>query len=271
MDHGVHNGSMGGSAALVVLLVVLPSVLLIIYLVVAGRELRRSTWSGWRTASFAVGTLLIIAAISPPLSDWAHRDLSGHMVQHLLLGMFGPLALVLGAPGTLLLRNIPVTIARRIVAFLATRPIRFLIHPITAALLDIGGMYVLYLTPLYVLSMTDPLVYVLLHLHFVISGYLFTWSIAGPDPAPHRAGMPMRLTVVFLATAAHANLGKLMYGYGYPRGTMADLSELQAAAQWMYYGGDLAELLLIIAFFAMWFRRRNILPVAFADRRQGLY
>jgi len=75
MDHGVHNGSMGGSAALVVLLVVLPSVLLIIYLVVAGRELRRSTWSGWRTASFAVGTLLIIAAISPPLSDWAHRDL----------------------------------------------------------------------------------------------------------------------------------------------------------------------------------------------------
>lgn len=102
-------------------------------------------------------------------------------------------------------------------AFFKMRPVRFVIHPITAALLGIGGMYVLYLTPLYALSMTDPLVFVLLHLHFVISGYLFTWSIAGPDPAPHRPGMVMRLAVVFLATAAHANLGKIMFGYGYPR------------------------------------------------------
>lgn len=203
--------------------------------------------------------------MSPPVSDWAHHDLRGHMVQHLLLGMFAPLGLALGAPGTLLLRNVPVRVARGIVAFLGKLPVRFLIHPITAALLDIGGMYVLYLTPLYALSLSDPLVHVLLHVHFVISGYLFTWVIAGPDPAPHRPGMLMRLAVLFLATAAHANLGKIMYGFGYPRGTIADLGEIQAAAQWMYYGGDLAELLLTIAFFAMWFRSRH-LPEPLAGR-----
>lgn len=251
MVQGAHHGSVSGSAALFVLLVILPTILLFFYLVAACRERKTSMWSVWRMASFTAGTLLIVAAILSPLSDWAHQDLRGHMVQHLLLGMFGPLGLVLGAPGTLFLRNIPVTVARRVMAFFKMRPVRFVIHPITAALLGIGGMYVLYLTPLYALSMTDPLVFVLLHLHFVISGYLFTWSIAGPDPAPHRPGMVMRLAVVFLATAAHANLGKIMFGYGYPRGTMADLSELQAAAQWMYYGGDIAELLLIVAFFAM--------------------
>src|SRR5690606_31035015 len=106
------------------------------------------------------------------------------------------------------------------------------------------------------------------HVHFLLSGYLFTWSIAGPDPAPHRPGMPMRLIVVFLATAAHAVLGKIMYGYGYPRGIAADPTELRAAAQWMYYGGDLAEFLLIIAFFALWFGRRNALPLVFAEPRR---
>ena len=190
--------------------------------------------------------------MSPPLSGWAHHDLRGHMVQHLLLGMFAPLGLALGAPGTLLLRNVPVEVARRIVAFLHTRLVRILTHPATAALLDVGSMYVLYLTPLYALSLSNPLVHVLLHVHFVLAGYLFTWSIAGPDPAPHRPGMLTRLAVLVVAMGAHASLGKIMYGYGYPRGTRAGLAEIQAAAQWMYYGGDLAELLLAIAFFAMW-------------------
>nr|WP_312457091.1 hypothetical protein [Pseudescherichia sp.] len=68
--------------------------------------------------------------------------------------------------------------------------------------------------------------------------------------------------MIFLATAAHAILGKLMYGYGYPQGTSASLEEIQAAAQWMYYGGDLAEFLIIVGFFAAWFRQRSTLPGA---------
>jgi putative membrane protein len=48
-----------------------------------------------------------------------------------------------------------------------------------------------------------------------------------------------------------------MYAYGYPRGKPHDHGEIQAAAQLMYYGGDLAELLLSVAFFAAWFRIAN--------------
>lgn len=255
MAPAAHHAASGGSAALFVLLVLLPAVALVLYLVAAWRE-RADRWSGWRSASFAAGIGLILAAMSPPVMGWAHHDLRGHVAQHLLLGMFAPLALVLGAPATLLLRNLPPARARGLVALLGAAPVRVLIHPVTAALLDIGGMYVLYLTPLYALALSDPLLHVLVHLHFVIAGCLFSWAIAGPDPAPHRPNMPLRLGVLFLATAAHAVLAKIMYGYGYPRGTAADLAEIQAAAQWMYYGGDLAELLLMAAFFALWFRRR---------------
>ena len=268
MMHGGHHADAGLSLALILLFVVVPGVVLAFYLAGAFRERTKEGWSWWRIVSFSSGIFLVIAAVVPPVSDWAHQDMRGHMAQHLLLGMFAPLALALGAPGTLLLRNVSATAGRAIVSFLSTIPLRVLTHPITAALLDIGGMYLLYLTPLYVLTQDHPSLHIFLHVHFLVSGYLFTWSIAGPDPAPHRPGMPMRLAVVFLATAAHAILGKIMYGYGYPRGTGADPLELQAAAQWMYYGGDLAEFLLIIAFFAMWFGRRNALPSMFAEVQQ---
>ena len=254
----MHHPEGAPSAALFILLVITPVVLLGIYLFAAVRI----RWSGWRTASFAAGVGLIVSSMLPPLASWANHDLRGHMLQHLFLGMFGPLGLVFGAPGSLLLRSVSARTARGIMNFLRIRPIRFLIHPVTAAFLDIGGMYLLYLTPFYALSMGDPVLFVLLHVHFVLSGYLFTWSVAGPDPAPHRPSGNLRLIVLFLATAAHAILGKLMYGYGYPQGTQASLEEIQAAAQWMYYGGDLAEFLIIVGFFAAWFRQRSTLPDA---------
>ncbi len=262
----MHHGSPPGSTLLLLLLTVIPVCLLCVYVLTAIRKRRTSRWSSWRIASFSAGILLIVLAVMPPISSWAHQDLRGHMLQHLLLGMFGPLALVFGAPGTLLIQILSASGARRFRNMMCLPPVRLLIHPVTAAILDIGGMYLLYLTPLFGLSMSHPLLFVLVHMHFVISGYLFTWSIAGPDPAPHRPSRKCRLGVVFLATAAHAILGKLMYGYGYPLGTGASLSELQSAAQWMYYGGDLAELLLITGLFAAWFRHRSALPELLAER-----
>lgn len=240
--------------------------LLLLYFTAATKNRSSSSrWTLWRTASFSIGIILLGIALSPAVMAYAHSDLRGHMVQHLLLGMFAPLALVLGAPGTLLLRSIQTEVARRLVALLDTRPVRFLIHPITALILDMGGMCLLYLSPLYVISTTSPTIHFLVHLHFVLSGYLYTWSIAGPDPAPNRPSLVLRLGVLFIGTAVHATLSKLMYAYSFPRGTGRDLVEIEESAKLMYYGGDLAEILLAIAFFAIWFRterRRSVSPLA---------
>lgn len=254
MDTAAHHFHPGGEPGPWVG-IVLVAILSAAYAFAAHSQGRRGQpWSPWRRAAFAGGAALLAIALLPPVMAWAHGSLKGHMVQHLLMGMFAPLGLVLGAPGTLLLRSVPVRAARRIMAFLAAGPVRLLVHPFTALILDIGGMYLLYLTPLYALSLADPMVHALVHVHFVISGYLFTWSIAGPDPAPHRPGRGTRLAALFVATAAHAILGKLMYGYGFPRGTNYDPEEIQAAAQLMYYGGDMAEMLLAAAFFSAWLR-----------------
>ena len=255
MAHDTHLLTLVGTS----LFVLLTLALWFAYVLgVRAQRRRRKPWRCWRIVSFSLGCGLLVVAFSPSMVEWGHADLRGHTAQHLLLGMFAPIALMLGAPGTLLLRSVPVVTARRITEFADRVPVRCLSHPVTALLLNVGAMYVLYLTPLYQLSFSEPLLHIWLHLHFVLAGYLFSWSIAGPDPAPHRPGMRMRLAVLFVAIAAHTVLGKLMYAYGFPRDAGHDLAEIEAAAQLMYYGGDFAELLLAVVFFAAWYRRRKL-------------
>ncbi len=230
----------------------------LLYLAGAWRSARTGKpWSPWRSASFTAGIAILVVAFAAPLNTFAHHDLRGHMLQHLLVGMFAPLGLVFGAPMSLLLRNLARARASGVVRLLGSIPVRVLSHPLSAALLDIGGMYLLYMTSLYTQSMTTPWLHHFIHLHFVISGCLFSWAIAGPDPAPHRPRWRTRLGVLFLAIAAHATLGKLMYAWLLPQGTGAGVTEIQAAAQWMYYGGDLAEIVLLVALMQQWLRRRS--------------
>ncbi len=219
-------------------------------------QLRRRgrSWSAWRTAGFLFGIGWIVFSVSPPLTHWAHQDLRGHMVQHLLIGMLAPIAIVLAAPLTLALRTLPARTARRLGSLLRHPILRFMSHPFTSGVLNIGGMYLLYATPLYAMALSHAAIHHLVHFHFFAAGYLFCWAIAGPDAVPRRPGMRVRLTVLFLAMASHAILGKLMYAHHWPQGTHHSAEEIEAAAQLMYYGGDFAEVLLAIALFAAWYR-----------------
>ncbi|HSP59233.1 MAG TPA: cytochrome c oxidase assembly protein [Halomonas sp.] len=229
------------------------------YLVGAYQQsLAGKRWSLWRSLSFVSGSLLLGVAMSGPVMHWAHHDLRGHMAQHLVIGMLVPLAWVLAAPVTLLLRALPVAAARRVVGLLHSLPIRIVSHPICALLLNIGGMYVLYLTPLYATSLHMPWLHGWMLAHFLLAGYLFCWAIlAAPDASPHTLSPRSRAFVLYVSIAAHAILGKLMYGYAWPRNTHHGIEEIQAAAQVMYYGGDAAEALLALAFFILWYRRSH--------------
>ncbi|GAA3540285.1 cytochrome c oxidase assembly protein [Aeromicrobium flavum] len=220
-------------------------------------SLRRGRpWSPWRTASWCAGTVVVALALSPLTDSPTAR---AHMVQHLMLGMLAPIGLVLGAPVTLLLGVLPPPAARRLTAILRTPVFHVVSHPVTAAALNVGGMFVLYLTPLFVLASERPAVHHLLHVHFLVAGYLFAWAIAGPDPAPNRPGMTTRVIVLVVSAAAHGYLAKLLYAQAnaLPPGADFTVADLQSAAQWMYYGGDVTEILLAVALFSTWLRHRS--------------
>lgn len=207
-------------------------------------------WSGARTAAFSAGMILLGIAFAPPFFVRAHADIRFHMWQHLLIGMVAPVGLVLGAPLSLVLRSLRKKQARQLFRALRSRPLRVLCHPVTALVLNVGGMYLLYLTPVFRLSQSEPAVHHLVHFHFLVAGYLFVWSIIAQDRGAPRAGFGMRLGVLFVAMATHAMLGKLMYARLLPAGTAYSPEALQSAAQIMYYGGDFAELLVAVVLFA---------------------
>ncbi|MFH9657390.1 cytochrome c oxidase assembly protein [Streptomyces sp. NPDC017248] len=254
-DHTSHTGhpDAGGAPG-----VVLPLLALLVcaagYLLPAWRARRRNPvrgWSPWRTAAFGTGLALLAVALLPPVASFAHRDFRGHMAQHLLIGMYAPLALVLGAPVTLLLRTLSAPRARRLTAVLHSTPARLLAHPAVALVLSAGSLPVLYFTPLYEAVLAHPAGHWLLHAHFLLSGCLFAHAVAGPDPAPSRPGVRARLVFLGCAIAMHAVAAQLMYG-GFGVAVDAPVAQVQGGATLMYYGGDIAELLLAAALVTTW-------------------
>lgn len=252
---------MSGATGTVFALSVVPAAA-VGYPVLAARARRRNPEAGWsrrRTAFHLAGCAMLAVALLPPVASLAHHDFRGHMLQHLLIGMYAPLALVLAAPATLLLRTLPAVRARQLARLLRSRPLRRLAHPAVALLLSVGPLGALYFTPLYGAVAASPSAHGLLHAHFLLAGCLFAWVIAGPDPAPHRPDVPARLLVLGVAVAAHAVLSQLMYG-GFGVYVPAPAVQVQGGAELMYYGGDLAELLLAGALVATWRPARSVVP-----------
>ncbi|QKW35589.1 cytochrome c oxidase assembly protein [Actinomadura sp. NAK00032] len=252
-----HDGGGWGT----VLAVAGVAALAVAYLLLAHRGSGRARpRDRWRTAMFLTGCALLAVALLPPIAPLAHEDFRGHMLQHMLLGMYAPLALVLGAPLTVLLRALPTDRARELTGALRSRPMAFLAHPIVALTLSTGSLAVLYFTPLYDATTTRPALHWLMHAHFVLSGFLFAWVIAGPDPAPSRPRVNARLLVLGAAIALHAVIAQLMYG-GFLTDVDAPIAEVRGGAEIMYYGGDIAELLLAAALVATWRPARRTAPV----------
>jgi putative membrane protein len=221
------------------------------YLVLAARQSRRRGWSSWRVTSFTAGAALLGWALSPGFDARADADFGVHMCQHLLVAMLAPLALVLGAPVTLLLRALPSARARLLGRALRSGPVHLLAHPVTALLLSAGGLSALYLTPLYAATTTSEPLHALVHVHLAASGYLFAWVVAGPDPAPGRATVRTRLVVLGVAVAVHAGVAQLLFA-GLLVQVHEPVAEMQAAGNLMYFGGDVAELLLAVALLLTW-------------------
>ena len=119
------------------------------YGIVLYRLRRRGVhWPVTRVAAMLAGSLCAAAAVLPPIAS--HDELFPvHVAQHLLLGMAAPAFLALSAPVTLALRTLPCRPRRILLRLLHSFPVAVLAAPATAVVLDLGGLYALYLTGLY--------------------------------------------------------------------------------------------------------------------------
>ncbi|WP_323125828.1 cytochrome c oxidase assembly protein [Gracilibacillus oryzae] len=155
-------------------------------------------WPVYRTVCWMLGSLLAIVAVTGPLADKAMLSFSLHMVVHLMLGMIAPLLMVVGAPVTLFLRALSVKNAKLLTKILRSTPVKVITDPFIAALLNIGGLWILYTTDLYHLMHEDILLHIIIHLHVFLAGYVYTLSIIYMEPLSHRTSYLYRSIIMIL-------------------------------------------------------------------------
>ncbi|MEV7098689.1 cytochrome c oxidase assembly protein [Amycolatopsis sp. NPDC051045] len=217
---------------------------------------RGDRWPPLRDVVFGAG---VAAALVPGAPTF-----TGHMVQHVVLGMLAPVLVVLARPVTLLLRAVPAAARHRLKRVLGSRPAGVLVFPPVAAALEAGSLWLLYRTGLYATS-GDAL---WMHVHVFLTGLLFTTAVCRLDPFRHRAGLGVRAGALIGAAAAHAVLAKTLYVTP-PPGVLLAVADRQAGARLMYYGGDVVELGLALIVALQWYAARARAEVR-SSRRTGV-
>jgi putative membrane protein len=203
------------------------------------------------------------------------------MFQQLTLMMAIPPLLVLGSPGTLLLRATPhhgpgLLVLRAAHAGLRSRTARWLLSPWLAVPLYLAAFYGLYLA-----NFADPILstvtgHTLLEVGFLVAGMLFTIPILSSDPLPVRMSHGGRALDVFAEAALHAFFGvflmmattTLIDGFAGPTSALGidpiEDQRLAGGLAWSY--GEAPTLLMLIYVMHRWFRDDTAQAVA-ADRR----
>lgn len=229
---------------------------------------RKRRWSIGRTLLFLCGCLLIFGVTATNLDGYGYGMFSVFMFQQLTLMMIVPVFLVLGAPGTLLLRATPHRLGGRAVLRLAhwglrSRIGRFLIHPGFALPLFLISFYGLYLGGIADAFLASDVGHVSLEALFLISGVLFTVPILSVDPLPRRQNHVGRLLDVFGEMALHAFFGvivmmaatPLVSAFANPRESwavdpVAD-QQLAGALAWSY--GEFPNLIIVLILLHAWY------------------
>jgi putative membrane protein len=250
-----------------ILPVALIAAALVGYLLGVVRLSRRGIrWPVGRTGCLLAGAVCVLVAALPPVA--IHDEyFPVHVAQHLLLAMIAPAFLALSAPMTLALRTVPPSGRRTLLALMHTRLVRLLSAPVTAVVLNLGGMYVLYLTGLYAAAQESESLHAAVHMHFFLAGCLFGWTVIGIDPVRRRAGVAIRLATLIVAAAGHDILAKLMYAHELPAGA-GSIGARHRGAEIMYYGGTLVDLALAAVLMAQWWHASGR-ELARAERRQA--
>ncbi|WP_432492254.1 cytochrome c oxidase assembly protein [Kineococcus gypseus] len=247
---------------------VLAALLLGAYLVARSRLHRRGDrWPPRRTAAAAGAALAVAAAgAAPALAPGAlpAGGFRAHVTAHLLATMLAPLLLALAAPVVLALRVLPRRARRVLVRLLHGRWARLVTWAPVALLLEVGGLYAFYLTPLFALVHEHAALGVLVHVHTAAAAYLLSAVVTGADPLPRRPGVAARAVLLLVAATAHDVLAKLLWARGAPGGEHAahaghapDLADVRAGAELLHAGGALVEVLTAVALFGAWYARRG--------------
>jgi putative copper resistance protein D len=212
---------------------------------------RGRVWRVRRSLAFGAGAVTVAASGVIPETSFV-----GHMTGHVLLGMVAPILLALGRPATLALQSTGRPARRRLLRVLHSGPARTLAHPVVGFGLFGATLVALYLSPLFALSVRNPVVHAGVHLHFLAAGCLFLWPLLGDDPLPRPVPYGVRILAVLTAVPFHAFLGMALLSTRAPLVPAAypSLPDQHAAAGLLWASGELLTLVATAIVLRAWMR-----------------
>ncbi|MGI8756498.1 MAG: cytochrome c oxidase assembly protein [Acidimicrobiales bacterium] len=229
---------------------------------------RGRAWPAVRSLAWGVAIVTAVMATQSGLARYDDERLTIHMVQHLLLGMAMPFAVVVAAPLTLILQSgRPGT--RSLVRRCLNHPAaRLVTHPVVTWGLFGGGLVALYLTPLLGLAARNEAVHLAVHAHLVVTGSLFLAGLVGADPSPRPLAHGARLLAALTAVPFHAFLGLAMITASRPLAPQAypSLSDQRTAAGLLWGMGELFTVAVAAVVVRRWYVADQR-AAARADRR----
>ena len=242
-------------------------------------------WPVWRTVSFLLGCVALAAVTGLAVENFGYALFSVFMFQQLTLMMLVPALLVLGSPGTLLLRATPHRGWGRIVlrvAFhgLRSRVARWLLHPAFTVPLFLLSFYGLYLMNLADPILALPFGHLGLELGFLVAGMFFTLPILSNDPLPIRMSYPARAIDLTVEVALHAFFGVFLMMSPYllldsfasppPSLGVDPLADQGIAGGLAWSYGEGPNVLMLLYILQRWFRD-DTSKAAAADIRASRY
>ena len=160
---------------------------------------RGEHWAWGRTAWFLTGCLMLLVTMCSGIGMNMPATFSMHMVGHMILSMGVPVFWVLGGPLTLWLAALEPGEPghpgpREWLEVAIDNPVvRFCTHPAVNTIQFLVIFYILYLTPLYDVAVTEHAGHLGMNVIFIWSGCMYYWELIGIDPLPGRGGPMGRL------------------------------------------------------------------------------
>jgi len=158
----------------------------------------------WRAITFLLGLFSLWVALASPMDVLNGFVLTAHMLQHMVLMMFAPPLILLGAPLIPMVRGLPIFAAREFAGPFLNWPLagrigRTLTHPVCALLLMGVAMFAWHTPVLYELALRSAAWHQVEHACFLLTSLIFWWPVV--QPWPSKAQWPRWAMVPYLLIA----------------------------------------------------------------------
>jgi putative membrane protein len=137
-----------------------------------------------RRTAFLLGTALIYTMMQTRYVYYAQHMFLLNRIQHASMHHIGPFLIALSWPGETFARGAPAWVLRLCRTGTVRRTLRFLLHPVVAAVSFAGLIWLWLLPAVQFQMMISPPLYIVMNLSMVLDGLLFWFLVLDPHPSP---------------------------------------------------------------------------------------